>query len=57
MTEEINHLKPFIKKLEEMSVQYDIVNANHKEVLDKLAKLYPKVEAFYKENAKRMLCG
>ncbi len=56
MTEEINHLKPFIKKLEEMSVQYDIVNANHKEVLDKIAKLYPKVEAFYKENAKRMLC-
>lgn len=54
---EINELKPVVKKLEELPAQYDNTSANFQEVLGKLAKLYPKVEAFYKENAKRMLCG
>lgn len=54
---EISRLKATIKKLEEFPAQYDSTRANYKGILDKLAKLYPKVEAFYKENAKRMLCG
>lgn len=56
LSEEINVLKPFLERIEKMPSQYDTAAKELNSVMDKLAKLYPKVENFYKVNAKRLLC-
>lgn len=56
LTKNLNEAKRILKYIESIPEKYAQINNRLKAILHKLANNYPKVDAFYRTNARKILC-